>query len=652
MNFFKHQDTAKHKTTLLVVLLSLAVLSLVAITIAAIGLFLYYVGLHSTSVSAVQAQQLSLPEHMLQFVQTELALWVSLGVVFVVGMGTVFKYAQLSGGGRKVAEALGGKLLNYDGAEGEEAKVLNIVEEMAIASGNPVPPVYIIEDNGINAFAAGLSRRDAVIGVTRGCVNLLNRDELQGVIAHEFSHIHNGDMRLNMRLIAILHGILVIGLLGYYILRGSGGYHYGYGYRRRYSGGSNSKSRGAQMGLGFALVAIGFGGTFFGNIIKAAVSRQREFLADASAVQFTRNPEGIGNALKKIGGFDQGSLISNGAASQFSHMFFGQGIKTSFNALMATHPPLHERIRKVLPNWNGGYIHAEQALPSSLKTHSTNATNIPGASAFAAAGSVSLNASSIETIGEPQQNHLEHAHALLASIPQTLRDAAHQPFSARALIYCLLLDSQKEIRTIQARALKDAAHPATFKVMQNLYRDVNQLPREHHIALIEMSIPALKLLSAGQYQVFKNNLSALIKADNQVSLFEWCVYRIVTQNSEARVTESKYRLRDLPQEISLLFSLVVQAGKSRSPGGAFQKGIENLGFKGVKFTLSASGFAFPEIDTAIEKLSNLKVLQKPVLLKALVEVINADSVVTPVEAELFRAIADSLDCPVPPLNLR
>ncbi|SMF51271.1 Zn-dependent protease with chaperone function [Alteromonadaceae bacterium Bs31] len=640
MNFFQHQDAARQKTGLLVGLLILAVASLIAITVIALGVFFYFFQTYVTSVNAAQAQNTPLLQHLIHFAQTETALWVALAVITVVAMGTIYKYLQLSGGGKKVAEALGGRPLTYDGANDEELKTLNVVEEMAIASGNPVPPVYVIEDAGINAFAAGLSRRDAVIGVTRGCINLLNRDELQGVIAHEFSHIHNGDMRLNMRLVAVLHGVLIIGLIGYVILRGSSA--------RRY--GSRSKGAGAQLGLGLALVAIGYGGTFFGSIIKSAVSRQREFLADASAVQFTRNPPGIGNALKKIGGFHEGSLIGSSAASQFSHMYFCQGIKSALGGMMATHPPLHDRIRRVLPDWNGGYIHPDEELQQTQRQQTKpHAASMGFAAQTQAIHGEQFSGAAIGTIGEPGVEHVQHARAVVEAIPQILRDAAHQPFSARALIYCLLLDNDRAVRTQQIAHLQDSAHPSTFQVMKKLYQYVFQLPRTQHIALIEMTIPALKLLSAPQYKVFKNNLKTLIQADRKVSLFEWCVYRIVTNNAEAKVPEVKYSLSDLPKEISLIFSLIVDAGKSASPGGAFQKGVEAIGLKNVKFTLNTDDFSYRPIDEAIQKLSELKLLQKPRLLKAMTEIISADGVVTPVEAELFRAIADSMDCPVPPL---
>ena len=217
---------------------------------------------------------------------------------------------------------------------------------MAIASGTPTPPVYMMqEEPGINAFAAGFTPSDAVVGVTRGCVGQLSRDELQGVIGHEFSHILNGDMRLNIRLMGVLFGILVVGLIGSILLRSS---LYGSALQSRSSRGNSTQ---VLLIIGGVLMLVGFIGTLVGNLIKASVSRQREFLADASAVQFTRNPSGIAGALKKIGGFEAGSEMMNPHAPESSHMFFGRAVSSGFNSLFATHPPLEERIARLDSSW-------------------------------------------------------------------------------------------------------------------------------------------------------------------------------------------------------------------------------------------------------------------------------------------------------------
>ena len=274
---------------------------------------------------------------------------VAIGVLVLVGGGSLYKIAQLRGGGRVVAEQLGGRLLHPDTTDPHERVLLNVVEEIALASGTPTPPVYLLEEEeGINAFAAGFTPDDAVIGVTRGTLHQLQRAELQGVIAHEFSHILNGDMQLNIRLMGVLHGILLIGILGYFVFRSA-----------MFSSMGRRSDRGnagiALLALGGGLIVIGSLGTFFGKWIKASVSRQREFLADASAVQFTRDPDGIAGALKRIGGFVSGSAVASPNAPEASHLFFGQALSGGLQSIFATHPPLAERIRRLDPSFDGEF---------------------------------------------------------------------------------------------------------------------------------------------------------------------------------------------------------------------------------------------------------------------------------------------------------
>jgi len=335
MNFFAAQDKARRNTTRLVVFFLMAIASLIILSNIVILLALGF----------VNPEYLAADDFFAQFDWTQFAM-VSVGIASVILIGTVYKLVQLSGGGRSVAEMMGGKLIPQDTYDYDEKKLINVVTEMSIASGTPVPAVYVMEhEQGINAFAAGYTQKDAVVAVTRGTLETLTRDELQGVIAHEFSHIFNGDMRLNIRLIGILHGILIIGIVGYYVLRAA---------PRSRSSRGNGAAPLALLGLG--LMVVGYSGTFFGNLIKSAVSRQREYLADASAVQFTRNPEGIAGALKKIGGNSYGSRVNAAAAEEISHTFFGEAVGHFMNFMMATHPPLEKRIRRIDPGWDGDYI--------------------------------------------------------------------------------------------------------------------------------------------------------------------------------------------------------------------------------------------------------------------------------------------------------
>ena len=639
MNFFAQQERARTKTTWLVTFLVAAVVSLIAITSLAVAVFVYILQNGSNSYSASQAINTSAAEHIRALLTLELVGTVGAIVLIVVIGSSLFKLMQLSRGGKEVALALGGRLLNTDTRDADERKILNVVEEMAIASGNPVPSVYLLEEPGINAFAAGFGRRDAVIGITRGCISQLSRDELQGVIAHEFSHIHFGDMQLNMRLIALLHGILVIGLIGYFLLRSSGA--------------SRRKNAGAQLGLGLALVIIGYCGTFFGNIIKAAVSRQREFLADASAVQFTRNPDGIAGALKKIGGSINGSTLENSHASEYSHLYFSNGVNRALASVLATHPPLEERIKRIDARWDGRFIQPKaqpqsQPKPTMESPQSDSATG--RAAAFTGALTAGLMAAQIDNqVGNPSAEHIGYAQALLHELPDDIARAAHEPFTARALMFALLLDDDEALRNVQLVHLRAAAHPATFTALNKLVAPVKQLARTQHLPLIELAMPALKQLSQPQYRVFKANLTALIRADKKVSLFEWTLYRILTHGIENKRTSHTTHLAKQHRNSQILLSMTCYAGGSAQPGTAFHAGAKMLGLPSDHDLIRQDDLDFRAVDQALSVLAGMAPLEKPKLLKAIAACINTDGKITADEAELFRAVADSLDCPMPPL---
>ena len=321
MNFFEHQDQARQNTKQLMGLFGLAIAGMILSIYAVVVLTL-------------------LNDSVGGWWQPEVLFVVSLGTLAVVGSGSGYKILQLRQGGKAVAQSLGGRLVDLQTRDANEQALLNVVEEIAIASGTPIPAVYLLQhEPGINAFAAGYTPNDAVIGVTRGCLEKLDRDELQGVIAHEFSHILNGDMRLNIQLIGVLQGILLIYIIGRVLLRSAGS-----------SRGRSGRGKGnGVVFIGLALMAIGGIGLLCGRLIKSAVSRQREFLADSSAVQFTRNPSGISSALKKLGGYIEGSRIDSPKAEEASHLFFGNALNPSdfLNGLFATHPPLGERIQRL-----------------------------------------------------------------------------------------------------------------------------------------------------------------------------------------------------------------------------------------------------------------------------------------------------------------
>ncbi|MBT2773617.1 M48 family metallopeptidase [Halomonas sp. ISL-60] len=639
MDFFTAQDNARRKTRRLVVLMVLAVLALIVVTTLAIAIALHLMGEQS-------ATQTNLPTPGLwSALSIELVIGVAIAVLAVVVLSGLFKRSQLKRGGRVVAEALGGREINLNTRDADERRILNVVEEMAIASGTPVPPVYVLEEESINAFAAGYQTNDAVIGITRGTIRHLTRDELQGVVAHEFSHILHGDMRLNMRLISILHGILIIGLLGGSVLRSMR--------FRRVGGGKRDNSVAVILALGAVLMLIGYAGTFFGNLIKSAVSRQREYLADASAVQFTRNPQGIGNALVKIGSHTQGSRLQAAQAAEFSHLFFGPGVRLGFIRMMATHPPLNDRIKRVMPTWNGRF---EATLPSQQEQNASSASGqatvrVEPGSRSATLASALTGASAqtaINSMGQPNQRHLAQARATLNALPERIKNAAHEPYAARALMYALLLSQNKEMRKQQLRALQQVALLDVYRELVEYGPEVLKLDVQLRLPLIELALPALKSQSREQVQHFRLCMEHLINADGQVSLLEWTLYQLVLNNlSEPDNGPANLKLNDLQRECQVLLSVLAAAGQDAPVeiNAAISAAESEL-----PFSLTATDVSdMRALSLAVDRLRRLRPMQKPALLKAMARCIEHSGVIRPAEAELFRAVADILDCPMPPL---
>ncbi len=646
MNFFEQQDRAHRNTNRLIALLCLAVISLIAITTLLFATAFYYMGLNTQT----YLKSTGLWNGIMHSLSWELLAVISVAVCAVIFLGSLYKLFQLSGGGRVVAEALGGRPLIAQDADTDEKKILNVVEEMSIASGTPVPPVYIIEDDAINAFAAGHTPQDAVIGITRGCIRVLNRDELQGVIAHEFSHIFHGDMRLNLRLVALLNGILLIGLVGEFLLRSS---HHRAAFRS-----SKNKSPAALLGLGVGLMVIGYAGTFFGKLIKAAVSRQREFLADASAVKFTRNPNGIGGALKKIAGYSGGSQMGATTAPEFSHMFFSEGSSSFFKAF-ATHPALAERIKRIDPRWDGKFKSTDPHEPpenSYIKEEGHSAGDedhspVEFTSPKTAMEFVATVDQVLQTIGQPNESHLAYAHQTLNAINSDLHNAAHNSWEAQALVLGLLLDKQVDKQFSQWQQLDKVFSTPQLHSLKPLITHASLLEPHLRLPLLELSLPALKNLSSQQYEAFRSAMSSLIHSDEHIDLMEWAFFRIITHNLEPK--HNAHRLVDivsLKNEACILLSVIANAGAQSidQAQASFNSSKAIVGFYDLSL-MRESDYTMMDLDLAVTRLNCVKPLQKPKLLKAVSHCVLADQQVTVVEAELFRAIADALDCPVPPL---
>ena len=642
-NFFESQDIARRNTTRLVILFVLATLAIMVSIDLLLGATLGYLG-RDPDTGAIDWTLAASPQLLGVAV---------IGTLVVVGGGSLFKVAQLRGGGRVIAEELGGRLLNPDTSVPSEQQLLNVVEEMAIASGTPTPSVYLLDnEQGVNAFAAGFTPSDAVIGVTQGTVERLGRDELQGVIAHEFSHILNGDMRLNIRLIGLLHGILIIGMIGYFLLRMA--MFSGYRHRRSRDGGNQLPF----LALGAGLMAVGFFGTFFGNLIKAAVSRQREFLADASAVQFTRHPKGIAGALKKIGGSLTGSTVQNPNAPEASHMFFGRAT-TGLSGMFATHPPLPERIRRLEPAWDGTFPEVAPA-PAGTASVSHATAGVAALAGGEPLGAPALGgfAAAIDDVGQPGEAHIQYAARLVKNLPTPIVSAAHEPYGARAVIYALLLDRQAQPRRAQLALLSAAADPGVYEETRRLAPLIDGLDASVRLPLLDIAMPALRALTPAQYHLFKKNVAELVKADDVIDLFEWSLYRMLLHDLEAHyagVKPGRVRYRSvagLVAQCEVLLSALAHAGHREAQGAqvAFEAAQRSLELPRARLLpLEHSGMG--TLDTALATLEEAAPRVKRQVLQAAADCVTADRHVTVTEAELLRAISASLGCPMPPVLL-
>jgi Zn-dependent protease with chaperone function len=583
-----------------------------------------------------------------------LLLFTTIGVSTLIGAGTTYKILSLSDGGKSVARMMGGTPVPADTKDMAERRLLNVVEEMAIASGVPVPPVYIIEEKGINAFAAGFNPSDAIIGVTRGCVDELNRDELQGVIAHEFSHILYGDIRLNIRLIGILFGILLIAVTGRLVLQGaifSGG-----GRRGRTSRNRGGRGQLAILIVGLSLMAIGAIGVLFGRLIKSAIARQREFLADASAVQFTRNPDGITNALAKIGNY--ASRLRSARTEETSHMFFANAVKRSYGSLLATHPPVAERIRRINPNFDLIAVKREKARKRWGETDdkkTATAASSPDKSAILGDNPARLTA----RIGMLAAASIEYATKMVDSIPKNLRTAARTLSGARAIIYCLLLSRDKEAFSKQKEYLSEHLDGPTRESVIKLAQEVQALPIKMRMPIVDLTLTALQQQNEVEYKQFKQTVEFLISADNNVSIFEFALSRNLMRHLEPvygkpeKIRASYYGIKRLVPTCLPLLALLARYGNEDNPQQAkadFTEGVKELDVDPETTPMPETGGDPVEIfDTALTELRKANGKVKKQIVNACVAAVIGNRKVTVREAELLRAVCDSLDCPLPPI---
>jgi len=642
MDFFESQHQARRRTGRLLALYVLAV--------AAMVISIYVVILLLADAGGMELRRTHPLWH------AELFLAVSGVTLLLVGIGSAYRIIQLRSGGSTVARMLGGRQVSPNTTDPDERKFVNIVEEMAIASGVPVPEIFVLEnETGINAFAAGYSPSDAAVAVTKACMQQLTRDELQGVIAHEFAHILNGDMRLNIRLIGVLNGILLLHLIGYMVVRSL---RFSTAGRSRRSG--NDKGGGAIffiLALGFALMIIGYVGVFFSRLIQAAVSRQREYLADAAAVQFTRNPDGIAGALKKIGGSSMGGRISASHAMEASHLFFANGIVSSLSNVFATHPPLVKRIRAIDPSFDGkSWTVPKRRTPPPASSGTPRPPPLPKQPFDPVTKAMPMSgAALLATIGTLESENISRAERLLAKIPADIREAVRDPVGAEAVVYALILGDDPELLERQYRIIENRSLEAVAVETKKRYASMRSLPPEVRLPLADLALPALRQLSPLQFDRFRQAVGDLIASDQKLALFEFALEKMIMRHLELYFLEARrptvqfYSASGLLPELSVLLSALSHAGE-KDTRRAFGAGIQRL--PGMTDRLQLLPEERCSLDAVAKALDQFGLAAYPVkkqLLDAAIAVIISDGKVVAEEAELLRAIADTLDCPMPPL---
>ena len=521
-------------------------------------------------------------------------------------------------------------------ADPHERRLRNVVEEMAIASGVRVPEVYVMDgERGINAFAAGWDVSGAVVAVTRGTLETLTRDELQGVIAHEFSHILNGDMRLNVRMLGVLAGIVFIGSIGEFLMRSMRG---------------SRDGKGGLVLAGLALFIIGYVGLFFARLIKSAVARQREFLADASSVQFTRNPDGIAGALDQIKSSSAGALIANRYAEEMSHMFFGRAVKVWLGGLFDTHPPLEERIKRVHPRFQRSEYRAKrEAAPApavealDIKSTGRRASDIATPWGRTPEQSAAL-------VGTVDAGKVDFAGRLLGALPDGVQESVRSPDGAGAVLIALLLAEPEQA---MARQVESIEEPLAARAIP-LAPLIRRLGLGFHLPLIDLALAALKPAPQPEKEALVAALEAVVNADRRVSLHEFAVLTLVRSQllPKPRPAQTK-RISDLKAEAATVLALVAHAGTRADAKGAREAALQAA----IKAGAQTMGIAanIPDALTldsakaALEALRALDPMQKGVLVKALFAAVTVDGTIRVAEAGLMRLVGAVLDCPLPPL---
>ena len=670
MDFFERQEQARANSRRMVLLFLLAlpgvVVAVYGVSLGVFGVAWGFLAFWRSVFLDVYPWPSSTGAFVRALWQPTLFLWVTAATVLIVLCGSLYKARQLAPGGRVVALLLGGERLDPDTRKPEELRLLHVVEEMSVASGTPMPDIYVLRrEFALNAFVAGHNVGDMVVCATEGCLRNLTRDEVQGVMAHEYSHILNGDMRLNLRLMALVHGLFCITLFSEWVMSRT------YRQSERDIGAGADHRTGATVILdlfvlvaGFLLAFIGWNGAFFGRIIKGAVARQREFLADAAAVQFTRYPEGLANALKRVQASPDKSILRSPRAEEASHIFFCNGLEEGRWTLTATHPPLGERIQRIETMMGRSLVPGPQRREEDADAAEADLVGLvtrllgPCAAVSDRPETRRIEARDpLVNVGVPLAGHLAYASKLLSALPDALVRAAREPRGATALVYVLLLSPIESVREAQLRALKARLSSEAGLKMSGLMSEARGWSEFVKIPLVELAFPALRRLSLAEYAALRENIAELIAADRQVDLFEFALQKMLRRHLEPAFgpvpqrAEKAGALGDLTEACSSLLSALAHAGQDswKEAQVAFAHGATGLDkdLSRVQFR-SLKDCTFQAIESALDTLAAVPMPMKKMILEACAQTVAADGRLRPREAELLRSIADSLDCPMPP----
>ncbi|MGM0449747.1 MAG: M48 family metalloprotease [Pseudomonadota bacterium] len=633
MRFFERQDRARRQSLVLILLFLLAV-SLIILAVSAVLYGFYVFWVHY-------------PVPFLDWLFSEPGWMVTGTVAAIVTMGSLYRYVDLRGGGERVARMAGARPVAADTEDSGERQLRNVTEEMALASGVTVPQLFVMDQEpAINAFVAGYQPNEAVLVVTRGTMDELSRDELQGVVAHEFSHILNGDMRINVRLISMLAGILLIGQLGQYLV------HFGIWGRGRRHHGHRSRYDGALVIVGAVLVVVGYVGLFMGRVIKSAVSRQREYLADAAAVQFTRNPEGIGGALYRIGAAASGSrLNATSHAEDLNHLCFGESV--SLARLLASHPPIEARLNAI-----------DETLLVRMKSRDRKAAREQGdappsalsgeaaAMGFSGAGGLDIGRGAA-SVGALSESGTCHVRSLLAALPGGLNQQLHGAEGAVHLCLALALEEADHGALDQWLAGLEPVGDVAIDplLVRQMIQTLHDLGPAYRVPLVELSLPALRELAAGARGQLLRDMEQLIREDRGARLHDIAILGFLKRHLGRGAARNRKvvhrRYGPVMPDIRRLLWLMASAGTRDDPESLYREAM--AGFESDARPPSGEGTSARKLLESLGRLAGLPAMLKPAILDACVHCIQDDGRVSPREYELLRIIADQLDCPMPPL---